>query len=295
MHSLTVVVLAVLFGVLLSRITHRKLFNLGHNKTGTTSFSAMMEIHFGYKTCHNRCFDAGDDTESKYWTKMTREGFDEYDAFSDHGQDAPVDNLINYYPDARFVVTTRPLLPWLISRYDHIERNKKNKSYRGKYNHNGPNEIRQWIHDRNSHFQYLYEFFKLSSQCRVALLDPSCPLMFIDFSNSTSENVADAIGQFLGVAPKHQNQPDKIRNEHSKHSPKSFVAVRAVLEELVDEAHFDERFLVPLISDRPEVILEKEESERSHFMEADPQKKIEIILVIFVFALIICNTIKSRF
>ena len=107
-----------------------RVFCIGLNKTGTSSFHAAMEI-LGLNSVHGGGTDWGGDKINQ----AVREAMDEgrpllsdldpaVDAFSDVGLLAThFDLLDEQYPGSRFVLTVRPLEEWIDSRRRHVERN----------------------------------------------------------------------------------------------------------------------------------------------------------------------------
>lgn len=79
-----------------------KYFVIGFNKTATTSFHTLF-LQNGIKSQH---------TEYQWDT-------DTFDAFSDGGEDQNYLNLDQKYPDAVFILNTRRLDDWLMSRFKH--------------------------------------------------------------------------------------------------------------------------------------------------------------------------------
>jgi hypothetical protein len=102
-----------------------RVFCLGLNKTGTSSFHQAMEI-LGLKSLHW----GGPDVRRTVEVALVEgrpllSGLDPtIDAFSDV---EPVtknfDVLDQQYPGSRFVLTVRPILEWIDSRRRHVERN----------------------------------------------------------------------------------------------------------------------------------------------------------------------------
>ena len=111
-----------------------RIFGIGLNKTGTTSFGEALII-LGFKSLHF----GGDDAH-----RSVQRAIDEgvpllthldptYDAFSDIGLlSRRFQMLDQQYPGSRFVLTTRPRSDWIDSRRRHVERNLK-KQARGEY------------------------------------------------------------------------------------------------------------------------------------------------------------------
>ena len=120
-----------------------RVFCIGLNKTGTSSFHAAMEI-LGLKAIHGGGPDwGGDKINAKVRGNIDAgrpllTGIDPtIDAFSDLGIIAThFDKLDAQYPGSRFVLTLRPVDDWIDSRRRHVERNierKKAGEYEGDF------------------------------------------------------------------------------------------------------------------------------------------------------------------
>jgi hypothetical protein len=102
-----------------------RVFCIGLNKTGTSSFHAAMEI-LGLTSLHW----GGPATNVAVRTALDEgrpllSGLDPaFDAFSDIGMlSTRFDQLDEQYPGSRFVLTVRPVDEWIDSRRRHVERN----------------------------------------------------------------------------------------------------------------------------------------------------------------------------
>jgi glycosyltransferase involved in cell wall biosynthesis len=107
-----------------------RVFCLGLNKTGTSSFHAAMEI-LGLHSVHGGGTDWGGDKMNQAVRAAMDEGRPllsgldpKIDAFADIGLLATHFELLDkHYPGSRFVLTVRPVNEWIDSRRRHIERN----------------------------------------------------------------------------------------------------------------------------------------------------------------------------
>ena len=115
-----------------------KVFFLGPGKTGTRTLANYAE-DVGCKPCHLRCSvgrsgkevkwaAAADSTWSKLrlppaaWDGNQRKVLDAYCGFMDNGELADFRWLNAVYPHARFVLNTRGLKSYMVSRVDHMAR-----------------------------------------------------------------------------------------------------------------------------------------------------------------------------
>lgn len=93
-----------------------KVFCVGFNKTGTTTLHRLFADELGLRSAHN-----------PRWTdwSITRDtsNLDRFDAFSDGGCPS-VRDLDELYPDALFVLNTRPMRNWVLSRHKALMRSR---------------------------------------------------------------------------------------------------------------------------------------------------------------------------
>lgn len=102
-----------------------RIFGIGLNKTGTSSFHQAMTIlgfrslHDGGRSVHDAVQQAIDDGVPLLSNLDQR-----FDAFSDIGLLSRRFRMLDrQYPGSRFVFTVRPVEQWLDSRRRHVERN----------------------------------------------------------------------------------------------------------------------------------------------------------------------------
>lgn len=88
----------------------KKIFFIGFNKTGTGFYNTLFKSH-DYKTLHY-----------SYWRTGNPRILSKYDVFSD-GCLHHFKKIYQLYPNAYFILNTRPLRPWLISKANHVEHN----------------------------------------------------------------------------------------------------------------------------------------------------------------------------
>ena len=142
---------------------HRgRIFGIGLNKTGTSSFDAALEI-LAFKSLH----DGGPAVHEAVRRAINEElpllsYLDPaYDAFSDIGLLSRRFQLLDrQYPESKFVFTVRPIEQWIDSRRRHVERNlalKKTGDYQGSFLVvDEPKWIREW----NDHATRVHRYFE---------------------------------------------------------------------------------------------------------------------------------------
>jgi len=117
-----------------------KIFVIGFNKTGTSS------LHELFKRSN---------INSVHTTKPIIEIIDKYDAFTD-GDHINFEDYYNKYPDSLFILNTRPISNWLISRYKHALRTNFQESWCWPVSQEKTN---QWITKRELRYQKILHFF----------------------------------------------------------------------------------------------------------------------------------------
>lgn len=142
-----------------------KIFVIGFNKTGTTSIFTLFE-ELKIKSVH---------TEYSFLNIIH-----DYDAFTDGYHD----NFKEYYyecPDSLFILNTRPISKWLISRYKHAINHNFEECWCWPVSEQKTNE---WITDRERHYQKVLNFF----------LDKPKQLLIV---NIEKENWENAVATFI--------------------------------------------------------------------------------------------------
>ena len=117
-----------------------KIFVIGFNKTGTTSFNILFR-NFGIKSIHT--------------TKPVMDIIDNFDAFTD-GNHYNFIEYYNKYPDSLFILNTRPIYKWLISRYKHAEIHDFKECWCWPVS---IEKTDKWIIEREEHYNNILNFF----------------------------------------------------------------------------------------------------------------------------------------
>ena len=166
----------------------KKIFVIGFNKTGTTSLDFLFK-NLGIKSIHNN--------ETPVMKIINK-----YDAFTDGnhtGEEGSIGNFKDYYnakPDSLFILNTRPIQKWLISRYKHATCGKFVDNWCWPVSDEKTNE---WIEKRETHFQNILSFFK----------DKPSQLLIINIDKNGWEKV---VSKFLkkthSIVSYRNNRPD---------------------------------------------------------------------------------------
>ena len=146
---------------------HPKVFCVGFNKTGTVTLDSIFCDQLSYRSTH-----------TPGWTDWTviqdRHRLDRFDAFSD-GACASIKNLDELYPEALFILNTRPLKHWVLSRHKAVERSKRATYWAlTKYVplgllariinrwvlDNSDRAVIRWIRIRNSYHEHVIHYFE---------------------------------------------------------------------------------------------------------------------------------------
>ena len=117
-----------------------KIFVIGFNKTGTSS------IHELFRKLN---------INSVHITVPVMEIIDKYDAFTD-GRHFNFKEYYEKYPDSLFILNTRPIFKWLISRYKHGQYHNFKECWCWPISDQKTN---QWITDREMHYKNILNFF----------------------------------------------------------------------------------------------------------------------------------------
>ena len=122
---------------------YKKIFVIGFNKNASTTLHNLFG-QLGYKSQHN----------GKSWD------LDKYDCFSDNGDLQDLKALYKF-PDSVFILNTRNLNDWLVSRSKHCAWHKNNKqsNFSWGWPPNSDTYLR-WIKERESHFKKVIKFFE---------------------------------------------------------------------------------------------------------------------------------------
>lgn len=122
---------------------YEKYFVIGYNKTGTTTFDRLFSMN-GFRSQHGNPND-----KSKKWN------LDLYDCFSDNGQMNDFAKLDERFSNAIFILNTRNLRSWMISRLMHGQRMKTSWAY--------PPSVmlcHKWILERDKNHRKVLDHFK---------------------------------------------------------------------------------------------------------------------------------------
>jgi hypothetical protein len=158
----------------------KKIFVIGFNKTGTTSLDFLFK-NLGIKSIHD--------------TTPVMKIINNYDAFTDGSHY----NFIDYYnakPDSLFILNTRPIKKWLISRYKHAIGAQFKDSWCWPVSDEKTNS---WIEQRETHYQNILSFFK----------DKPNQLLIINIEkNGWEKVVSNFIQKEYSIVSKHNIRPD---------------------------------------------------------------------------------------
>ncbi len=127
-----------------------KVFCIGFNKTGTSSIHSLF-IQLGKTSFHGMYNEWNTDDPR----------FNQFQCFSD-GERHDFRNLDKAFPGSKFILTSRRLDDWLISRIRHIEiRRTVNKTgwMREEYESDPQRAIQHWIDRRAPYFASVSKYF----------------------------------------------------------------------------------------------------------------------------------------
>ena len=174
-------------------LKHPKVFCVGFNKTGTTTLHRILQDQLSYDSAHK-----------PRWTDWSitknRLRLERFDAFSDGGC-ASIRNLDELYPEALFILNTRPLKHWILSRHKAVERSRTAVQWAlTKYVplgwvasiinrwalDNREEAVIRWIRIRNSYHEHVIRYFDHRSEKLLVV-------------NIEDDDFAAQLARFLGV------------------------------------------------------------------------------------------------
>ncbi len=170
----------------------RKIFCVGFNKTGTTTLHTIFKEQLRLKSTHKGRW--------AYWSAdRAKSKIDKRHCFTD-GETPLVLRLKDRYPDAFFILNTRPLRSWLISRHKSTERTKAAAGWFLKkflpleflanwikkyYLRNDERALMKWIKIRNSYHRFVLEEFNGNGNFLMV--------------NIETDTMTDQLSTFLGL------------------------------------------------------------------------------------------------
>ena len=181
-----------------------KVFCIGFNKTGTVTLHRIFCDQLSYRSAHKPGWTDWSITKN-------RSRLDEFDAFSDGGCSS-IKNLDDLYPEALFILNTRPLKHWVLSRHKAVERSRKAVRWAlTKYVplgfvawiinrwvlDNRERAVMRWIRIRNSYHEHVMGYFS----------DRNGKLLVVNIEDA---DFAAQLARFLGaegcIAPTVENR-----------------------------------------------------------------------------------------
>ncbi len=143
-----------------------KVFCVGFSKTGTSTLHRILGDQLSYRSAHKPGWTDWSITKN-------RPQLDRFEAFTD-GECAAIRNLDDLYPEALFVLNTRPLKHWVLSRHKAVERSRTAVRWAlTKYVplglvariinrwvlDNRDRAVMRWIRIRNSYHEHVIRYF----------------------------------------------------------------------------------------------------------------------------------------
>ena len=123
---------------------YQKYFVIGYNKTATSSFHKLFLLN-NIKSFHGLKWD-----------------LNSFDSFSDNGEYQNFKKISKIYPNSIFILNTRPLINWIISRFEHGEREKHIYYKNGSHWAYPTSEYltKDWSFEREKRYYEILEYFK---------------------------------------------------------------------------------------------------------------------------------------
>ena len=144
-----------------------KVFCVGFNKTGTMTLHALFAEQLGLRAVHDPAW-------SDWSITRNTARLDRFDAFTD-GECPSIGILDALYPDARFILNTRPLRKWVLSRHKAVERSRAGVRWalteylplgwlagviNRRYLDNGAAAMMRWVAVRNAYHAHVIRYFE---------------------------------------------------------------------------------------------------------------------------------------
>lgn len=201
----------------------RKVFGIGVNKTGTKS-TAQFVKQLGMRTLHDR--PSGNNIRDAINRgKRSIPLMSSYDAFFDMPEGIDFEKLLERFPDARFIMTTRDTKQWVNSRIVHV---LHNRIVSGKRSWTEI-DTAAWRREKEEHENRVRETFK-----RLGKRDQ---LLIVDVC-SDPDQAAQKIAEFLELPRKDIGFPRlntgahklrQIQDKLNNPKPTSFAGKRGPL------------------------------------------------------------------
>lgn len=146
---------------------HQKIFGIGLNKTGSTSLYKSLVL-LGYKAVHYSC-KAGNikeivkkNIENKQGILSGIEAYEAYFDWSSKSTHAMFKQLDSEYPGSKFILHTRNIEDWIVSRDKHVKRIPNLKELQKKFpNHSWYHMNHQvWEKEYLTHHESVNDYFK---------------------------------------------------------------------------------------------------------------------------------------
>ncbi|HKK15615.1 MAG TPA: hypothetical protein VJ981_02845 [Gammaproteobacteria bacterium] len=152
----------------------QKIFCVGFNKTGTASLHLLFKL-WGMKSLHCLYNELSFDDEL----------FSEFQCFCD-GESHDFKGLDKAFTGSKFILTTRRLDDWLVSRIKHVEyRRSINKTglMRREYEQNPETALNNWINRRVVYYREIQNYFsgRDDTFIKVNICDSTNQKDLIDF------------------------------------------------------------------------------------------------------------------
>ena len=164
-----------------------KIFVIGFNKTGSNSLNLLFN-KLGINSTHS--------------TIPVMDIIDIFDAFSD-GNHFNFNEYYEAYPDSLFILNTRPISKWLISRYKHAEIHNFKECWCWPISVEKTNE---WITEREIHYQTVLDFF----------LDKPKQLLIVNIEKEGWENVVSTFINKPIIKTKIHENKRELKNRDDK-------------------------------------------------------------------------------
>lgn len=183
-----------------------KIFVIGFNKTATTTFHKLF-LKNNLRSQHDTIWQVND-----------------YDCFSDNGDLNDFKKLDNDFPNSIFILNTRRLDKWMISRFKHGITGKLKRNEESNWAYPCTSELcMKWMEQRETHYLDVLDYFKNKPQ----------KLIIIDIDKNNWEQYLSSLFKFkvTTIPPQHVSKMDTTNEE--------YVNMLNVLNETFNDLYYD--------------------------------------------------------
>jgi hypothetical protein len=172
-------------------VINLKVFFIGFNKSGTTTYHDIMSQHF--KSIHDVGWAKASRYNRKDYPYRLKNYFSKADCWSD-GEDPDFERLASVFPEAKFILNDRCERNWLRSLVKHVHRPAAKRLKGAHYEEfvkkgsgREKSVIAMWLQRRRKYYERVFRFFNNQPDSRFMVIDIE------------KDNVVQKLSNFLNV------------------------------------------------------------------------------------------------